>query len=44
MKDVHLNSLIRQSFGLAEGPPVAVSKPQQPVLYPQGFRELPQGI
>jgi hypothetical protein len=44
MKDVRLNSLVRQSFGLAEGPPVAVSKPQQSVLNSQGFRELPKGI
>jgi hypothetical protein len=44
MKDVNWNSPIRQSFGLAEGPPVAVSKPQQSVLNSQGFRELPQGI
>ena len=44
MKDVSLTSLVRQSFGLAEGPPVAVSNPQQFVLHPQGFRELPQGI
>jgi len=44
MRDVHLILLGRQSFGLAEGPPVAVSKPQQSVLNPQGFRELPQGI
>jgi hypothetical protein len=33
-----------QSFGLAEGPPVAVSKPQQFILYPQGCRESPKGI
>ena len=44
MKDVSWILLGRQSFGLAEGPPVAVSKPQQSVLYLQGFRELPQGI
>ena len=44
MKDVHLILLDRQSFGLSEGPPVAVSKPQQFILYPQGCRESPKGI
>ena len=44
MKDVYWILLDRQSFGLAEGPPVAVSKPQQSVLNPQGLRELPKGI
>ena len=38
MKDVYLILFSRQSFGLAEGPPVAVSKPQQSVLDPRGFR------
>ena len=44
MKDAHLILLDRQSFGLAEGPPVAVSEPQQFILYPQGCRESPKGI
>jgi len=44
MKDVHLNSLSRPILGLSEGSPVAVSKPQQSVLYLQGYRESPKGI